>query len=368
MSKKKPSKKSQPSGFDLQPLLDTIGKLDELASWMESALAHHEKFTPDVIRAVVSDYLGKIETMNPVLLEHGDAASAERIRLGEKIEELRGRSSSIEAQIDELRLRNVIGELSDEDFSAKETEARKTVDADGLDSAEARNKEIEEGLAKAQAIQERIANATSQLESLTSAPMSEDSVNRAEAMGGQRDEWEVPLEAAPDEEEEPETSESSADSDGEDRTAGTSWEAGGASAPPSSTGEDLRATGMIQAEPDLELESAESLGDLDAQEAPPPGSGPRLAVTPPGGEEVVYPFTGDVMSLGRGRNNDIQIKNDGKISRYHCRVFLRGDEYIVEDNKSSNGTLVDGKLVTRQRLEGGEVVQLGETKARFFIQ
>ena len=64
------------------------------------------------------------------------------------------------------------------------------------------------------------------------------------------------------------------------------------------------------------------------------------------------------MSLGCGRNNDIQIKNDGKISRYHCRIFRHEGEFIVEDNKSSNGTLVDGKLITRQPLLGGELVQL----------
>jgi pSer/pThr/pTyr-binding forkhead associated (FHA) protein len=71
------------------------------------------------------------------------------------------------------------------------------------------------------------------------------------------------------------------------------------------------------------------------------------------------------MSMGRGRNNDIQIKNDGKISRYHCRIFRRGDEFIIEDNKSSNGTLVDSKLVTRQRLDGGEQIQIGETRVIF---
>ena len=129
------------------------------------------------------------------------------------------------------------------------------------------------------------------------------------------------------------------------------------------------ATGVIQAQPGIGdapppvHNTAEFGGQVDT----PPGDGPRLAVTPPDGEQVIYPFGGDVMSLGRGRNNDIQIKNDGKISRYHCRIFRRGDEFIVEDNKSSNGTLVDGKLVTRQRLEGGEIVQLGETRVQFFM-
>ena len=115
------------------------------------------------------------------------------------------------------------------------------------------------------------------------------------------------------------------------------------------------------------MELADSNPEMEAADAG--GEGPRLSVTMPGtpGPEL-YPFTGEVMSLGRGRNNDIQIKNDGKISRYHCRIFRRGDEFIVEDNKSSNGTLVDGKLVTRQPLTGGELVQIGETRVEFFAR
>ena len=48
--------------------------------------------------------------------------------------------------------------------------------------------------------------------------------------------------------------------------------------------------------------------------------------------------TGDVLSIGRGRDNDIQIKNDSKVSRFHCRLFRRGGKFYIEDNKSSNGT------------------------------
>jgi hypothetical protein len=84
-------------------------------------------------------------------------------------------------------------------------------------------------------------------------------------------------------------------------------------------------------------------------------------------EEQIYPFTGDVLTVGRGRDNDIQIKNDSKVSRYHCKVFRRGANFYIEDNKSSNGTLVNGELVTERRLFGGEEVIIGETFFRFRI-
>ncbi len=84
-------------------------------------------------------------------------------------------------------------------------------------------------------------------------------------------------------------------------------------------------------------------------------------------EEQIYPFTGDTLTIGRGRDNDIQIKNDSKVSRYHCKLFRRGANFYIEDNKSSNGTLVGGELVTEHRLLGGEEIIIGETFFRFRI-
>ena len=51
------------------------------------------------------------------------------------------------------------------------------------------------------------------------------------------------------------------------------------------------------------------------------------------------------------------------------------DELRLTGSKEGCGTgdcgacsmIVDGKLVTRQRLEGGEIVQLGETRVQFFM-
>ena len=84
-------------------------------------------------------------------------------------------------------------------------------------------------------------------------------------------------------------------------------------------------------------------------------------------EEQIYPFTGEVMSLGRGRDNDVQVKNDSKVSRYHCKLNRRGPNFYIEDNKSANGTLVNGELITERRLFGGEEVIIGETFFRFRI-
>ncbi len=84
-------------------------------------------------------------------------------------------------------------------------------------------------------------------------------------------------------------------------------------------------------------------------------------------EEQIYPFTSDALTIGRGRENDIQIKNDSKVSRYHCKLFRRGNNFYIEDQKSSNGSLVNGELITDRRLFGGEEIIIGETFFRFRI-
>jgi len=113
----------------------------------------------------------------------------------------------------------------------------------------------------------------------------------------------------------------------------------------------------------IDLDAAMGKGGEDAEA----GEGRRAILLYQEGtaDEQIYPFASDALTIGRGRDNDIQIKNDSKVSRFHCKLFKRGGHYYIEDNKSSNGTLVNGELVTERRLFGGEEVIVGETYFRF---
>ena len=390
-SKKRSSNKEAAAPeFSLDPLREKLDKCQQLAGWVEAAHEHREEFPPEVVHTVIGDYLTQYAGMVPELEQLSDEAAAERAKQADRAAELESAKESIEAQIDEFKLRHVIGELTKDDFEAKEKEARGSFDEKALEATQTATKEIDDLLSAIGDVQGRIqaipdpnadppaaeeipppadAPPVEEAPPPPPAPAADELGEAAYNAGGEvQDEWDVeppPSEDAP-------------------AAADDGWNGGGEPAaadepsPETATaggeGEDLMATGVIQAQPGIAesggpgaappVHSTSEFTGGDA--APPPGEGPRLAVTPPDGEQVIYPFSGDVMSLGRGRNNDIQIKKDGKISRYHCRIFRRGDEFIVEDNKSSNGTLVDGKLVTRQRLEGGEVVQLGETRVQFF--
>ena len=84
--------------------------------------------------------------------------------------------------------------------------------------------------------------------------------------------------------------------------------------------------------------------------------------------EAMFSFTGDTYTIGRSQDNDIQIKNDSKVSRHHCKLSKKSGHFYIEDQHSSNGTLVNGELISERRLYGGEEIKIGETVFRFSLQ
>lgn len=64
--------------------------------------------------------------------------------------------------------------------------------------------------------------------------------------------------------------------------------------------------------------------------------------------------------LGRDLANDVAI-SDPEVSRRHARFILHGDEILVEDLGSTNGTFLNGQRISiAQRLRAGDVITLGE--------
>jgi hypothetical protein len=64
--------------------------------------------------------------------------------------------------------------------------------------------------------------------------------------------------------------------------------------------------------------------------------------------------------IGRGTEADIRLPDTG-VSRKHVDVVLDGGTAMVEDLGSTNGTLVNGRRVTRQPLVDGDVIRIGHS-------
>ncbi len=72
-----------------------------------------------------------------------------------------------------------------------------------------------------------------------------------------------------------------------------------------------------------------------------------------------YPVR-DGLVLGRVAGCDVVLA-DGKASRRHAKVVVEAGVVELEDLGSSNGTLLNGKPVTRRVLRDGDEIQIGAT-------
>jgi signal transduction histidine kinase len=75
---------------------------------------------------------------------------------------------------------------------------------------------------------------------------------------------------------------------------------------------------------------------------------------------VIYPVSEGTVSIGRDPTNEI-VLNDILVSRKHARVFRMGQDIVVEDLGSVNGTQVNDQSVTRQTLKAGDEITVGTT-------
>ncbi len=89
-----------------------------------------------------------------------------------------------------------------------------------------------------------------------------------------------------------------------------------------------------------------------------------------GKQGIKFSLDRDTTRLGRGEDNDIVIA-DELISKSHalieCHQF--GDNemnrYVISDQSSTNGTIVNGESIERVSLWHGDLIQLGMSFFKF---
>jgi signal transduction histidine kinase len=75
---------------------------------------------------------------------------------------------------------------------------------------------------------------------------------------------------------------------------------------------------------------------------------------------MIYPVSGGTVSIGRDPCNEIVLA-DTLVSRKHARISLIGEDLVIEDLGSVNGTRVNDEAVNRQTLKAGDEISLGTT-------
>lgn len=84
------------------------------------------------------------------------------------------------------------------------------------------------------------------------------------------------------------------------------------------------------------------------------------------GGSVVFQYFVDKERLGVGRDPTNQIViNDPSVSREHAAIVPVGNDHILEDLASVNGTFVNGTRMARHILQHGDVVGFGAFNLRY---
>ncbi len=68
-----------------------------------------------------------------------------------------------------------------------------------------------------------------------------------------------------------------------------------------------------------------------------------------------------VVRVGRAEDCDVRFDaaKDPKVSGHHAEFLFEDGQWFIVDTGSTNGTLVDGERITKQRLRQGEEIQIG---------
>lgn len=70
------------------------------------------------------------------------------------------------------------------------------------------------------------------------------------------------------------------------------------------------------------------------------------------------------VTVGREEGNSLRL-NDERVSRFHAKVQIDGDDFILTDLESTNGTRVNGTAVQIRRLRVGDRVGVGRSLLLF---
>lgn len=78
-------------------------------------------------------------------------------------------------------------------------------------------------------------------------------------------------------------------------------------------------------------------------------------------DEFEFDSTDQVISIGRRSTNHVCIPNLS-VSGVHARITIDGDSALIEDNNSTNGTYINGRLISRQLLNANDEIVIGKTR------
>jgi pSer/pThr/pTyr-binding forkhead associated (FHA) protein len=79
---------------------------------------------------------------------------------------------------------------------------------------------------------------------------------------------------------------------------------------------------------------------------------------------LLIPLAADVVHIGRGLSAELRL-DDSSVSRRHAILVPRPAGARILDDRSSNGTLVNGRRIQQADLSSGDVILIGRVVLRY---
>ena len=92
-----------------------------------------------------------------------------------------------------------------------------------------------------------------------------------------------------------------------------------------------------------------------------------LEVQDPDGTRTRHPFRHPRIAVGRERDNDLSLSDEG-ISHQHCEFVSEQGFFVVRDLGSQNGTWLNERRVEEARLRDGDEIRIGRTRIRVALE
>ena len=90
----------------------------------------------------------------------------------------------------------------------------------------------------------------------------------------------------------------------------------------------------------------------------------KLVVLSEGMAGQSYELKVDRTTVGRVEDNTFPIVQPS-VSSHHCEIYLRGNDVVVKDLNSTNGTFINNNQVTSEAvLKPGQILRLGQVELR----
>jgi adenylate cyclase len=92
----------------------------------------------------------------------------------------------------------------------------------------------------------------------------------------------------------------------------------------------------------------------------------KAIIEQPGVAPITIPLSKDTVHLGRAEDNDVALVAD-EVSRHHAKLVRRGQQFVLYDLSSLNGTYVNRQRVVERVLSDKDEIWLG-SKCRILFQ